>query len=77
MILGFIGVLISLVFLIGMAYRGHSVVAIAPIAALIAVVFSGAPALATYTQIFMPALGGFIINFFPLFLAGAIFGRLM
>lgn len=77
MVLGFIGVLISLVFLIGMAYRGHSVVAIAPIAALIAVVFSGAPALATYTQIFMPALGGFIINFFPLFLAGAIFGRLM
>lgn len=77
MVLGFIGVLLSLVFLIGMAYRGHSVVAIAPIAALIAVVFSGAPALATYTQIFMPALGGFIINFFPLFLAGAIFGRLM
>lgn len=77
MVLGFIGVLVSLIFLIGMAYRGHSVVAIAPIAALIAVVFSGAPALATYTQIFMPALGGFIINFFPLFLAGAIFGRLM
>lgn len=77
MVLGFIGVLLSLIFLIGMAYRGHSVVAIAPIAALIAVVFSGAPALATYTQIFMPALGGFIVNFFPLFLAGAIFGRLM
>lgn len=77
MLLGFIGVLLSLAVLIGLAYRGHSVVAVAPIAALIAVVFSGAPALATYTQIFMPALGGFIINFFPLFLAGAIFGRLM
>lgn len=77
MVLGFIGVALSLVFLIGFAYRGHSVIAIAPIAAVIAVIFSGTPLLATYTQIFMPALGTFIINFFPLFLAGAIFGRLM
>lgn len=77
MVLGLIGVLLSLVFLIGLAYRGHSVIAVAPIAAIIAVLFSGAPVLGTYTQIFMPALGGFIVNFFPLFLAGAIFGRLM
>src|SRR5699024_4852363 len=46
-------------------------------AASIAVVFSGAPLLASYTQIFMPALGGFMASFFPLFLVGAIFGRLM
>ena len=77
MVVPFIGIILSLVFLITMAYRGHSVIAMAPIASLIAVLFSGAPALATYTQIFMPALGGFVINFFPLFLAGAIFGRLM
>jgi H+/gluconate symporter-like permease len=77
MVLAIIGIVISLVFLIGMAYRGHSVVAIAPIAALIAVLFSWDPLLASYTQVFMPALGGFILNFFPLFLAGAIFGRLM
>lgn len=77
MLLGFIGVILSLVCLIWLAYRGHSVIALAPIAALIAVLFSGAPLLASYTQIFMPALGTFLINFFPLFLAGAIFGRLM
>lgn len=77
MILGLVGVVLSLVFLVGMAYRGFSVVVIAPIAALIAVAFSGAPMLASYTQIFMPALGKFIVSFFPLFLAGAIFGRLM
>ncbi|MFV8382266.1 GntP family permease [Corynebacterium hindlerae] len=77
MVVAFLGILVSLGFLIFMAYRGHSVIVIAPIAALIAVVFSGAPLLASYTQIFMPALGGFIVNFFPLFLVGAIFGRLM
>lgn len=72
-----LGIVFSLAFLITMAYRGHSVVVIAPISAMIAVLFSGVPMLATYTQIFMPALGGFIVSFFPLFLAGAIFGRLM
>ena len=77
MLLALVGVVISLVFLITFAYRGHSVVVVAPIAALIAVVFSGQPIMGSYTQIFMPALGGFIISYFPLFLFGAIFGYLM
>ena len=77
MLLPFIGIIVSLVFLIGMAYRGHSVIAMAPLAALIALIFSGEPLLASYTQVFMPAVGRFITNLFPLFLAGAIFGRLM
>lgn len=33
--------------------------------------------LASYTQVFMPALGGFVAAFLPLFLLGAVFGRLM
>ena len=33
--------------------------------------------LASYTQIFMPALGNFATRFFPIFLLGAIFGKLM
>lgn len=77
MTLALTGIILSLIVLISLAYRGHSVVAVAPVAALIAVVFSGAPILASYTQIFMPALAGFITSFFPLFLTGAIFGRLM
>ncbi|HLR48330.1 MAG TPA: GntP family permease [Corynebacterium sp.] len=77
MFLALTGVVISLAFLVTFAYRGHSVVVVAPIAALIAVVFSGQPIMGSYTQIFMPALGGFIISYFPLFLFGAIFGYLM
>lgn len=77
MSLALLGIFISLALLITLAYRGHSVIAVAPIAASVAVVMSGAPLLASYTQVFMPALGGFIANFFPLFLVGAIFGRLM
>lgn len=77
MTLPLIGVFVSLAFLITLAYRGHSVIVVAPIAASIAVLFSGAPLMATYTQIFMPALAGFLANFFPLFIVGAIFGKLM
>jgi len=74
---GLIGIFVSLALLIGLAYRGHSVIAVAPIAAAVSMLFAGVPVLAGYTQIFMPALGGFIISYFPMFLTGAIFGKLM
>lgn len=77
MTLPLIGILLSLIVLIFLAYRGHSVIIIAPLAALIAVLFSGAPLLASYTQIFMPAAGKFFVSFFPLFLLGAMFGQMM
>lgn len=77
MALALTGIFLSLIILITLAYRGHSVIAVAPIAASVAIIFSGAPLLASYTQVFMPALAGFIAAFFPLFLTGAIFGKLM
>lgn len=76
--LGIIGILIALGLLMFLAYRGHSILLIAPITALIAVVFAGnVPIVASYTQIFMPATGAFIVQFFPLFMLGALFGKLM
>ncbi|QDZ41769.1 GntP family permease [Corynebacterium sp. sy039] len=77
MVIAFIGVLLSLILLVTLAYRGHSVIVVAPLAAALALLFSGQPLLASYTQIFMPALGGFVTKYFPLFLFGAIFGHLM
>ncbi|BAN46239.1 hypothetical protein PCA10_05070 [Metapseudomonas resinovorans NBRC 106553] len=62
-----------------LAYRGINVLILAPLLALLAVLFAGDVALLlpTYTQVFMKALGGYLIQFFPLFLLGAIFGKLM
>jgi H+/gluconate symporter-like permease len=74
---GLAGVLIALAALIYLAYRGVSVLVLAPLMALVAVLFSDAPLLASYTQVFMRALGEFVILYFPLFLLGAIFGKLM
>lgn len=77
MLWGIIGIILSLALLITLAYRGMPVVIAAPISSTVALIFSGAPILASYTEIFMPALAGFVGNYFPIFLLGAIFGILM
>lgn len=75
--IGLIGVVLALALLIIFAYRGVNVLILAPLMALLAALFAGAPLIATYTQVFMPALGKYVITYFPLFLLGAIFGKLM
>jgi hypothetical protein len=46
-------------------------------AALVAAAFGGQPLLASWTQIFMASAARFLAQFFPLFLLGAVFGKLM
>lgn len=76
--IGVLGILLSLGLLMWLAYRGVTVLVLAPLLSLLAVLLDGdARLLATYTQVFMTALGGFLIKYFPIFLLGAIFGRLM
>ena len=76
--IGLLGIILSLALLIVLAYRGINVIILAPLMALLATAFAGGlPMLATYTQVFMPALGNYLITYFPLFLLGALFGKLM
>jgi len=49
----------------------------APAAAIVAAAFSGEPLLAKWTLTFMQGTGRFVVNFFPLFLLGGVFGKLM
>jgi H+/gluconate symporter-like permease len=72
------GIFLSLALLMYLAYRGVTVLVLAPLLALLAVAFAGdRPLLATYTQVFMPQAAGYVARLFPLFLLGAIFGKLM
>ena len=75
--MGLLGILLGLGLLVWLAFRGWSVLGLAPVAALIAAGFSGDPLLANWTQTFMGSAAGFIAQFFPLFLLGALFGKLM
>ncbi|NUQ61075.1 MAG: GntP family permease [Pirellulales bacterium] len=75
---GIFGILVSLALLMYLAYRGVSVIVLAPLLASLAVLVDGdAPLLASYTQVFMAAMGKFTVKYFPIFLLGAIFGKLM
>ncbi|MGZ5877151.1 MAG: GntP family permease, partial [Bradyrhizobium sp.] len=75
--MGLLGILLALGLLVWLAYRGWSVLLLAPGAALIAAAVSREPLLAHWTQTFMGSAAQFIAQFFPLFLLGALFGKLM
>lgn len=76
--MGLLGIFLSLILLMYLAYRGITVLVLAPLLSLMAVMMSGGlPVLATYTQVFMQSLGGYVITYFPLFMLGAIFGKVM
>ncbi len=67
--LSVLGIMLSLLLLMVLAYRDVSVIVLAPICALLAVLLDGnLPVLAVYTQIFMSSVGNFIRDYFPLFL---------
>ncbi len=70
-------ILLALAFLIIAAYRGFSVILFAPLAALLAILFTEpALALPLYGTVFMEKLTSFIKLFFPVFMLSAVFGKL-
>ncbi|WP_321961996.1 GntP family permease [Paraburkholderia sp. J7] len=77
LVIGLAGMLASLSLLIWLAYRGWSVLLLAPLCAMLAALISGEPVLAHWTQTFMASTGRFLAQFFPLFLLGSLFGKLM
>lgn len=74
---GVIIIILSLLGLIAFAYRGFSVIMMAPIMALLAATLSGLAIMPSYTELFMGKAVTYIKSFFPIFLLGAIFGKVM
>ena len=70
--------LFSLFFLIFGAYRGYSVILLAPICALAAVLLTDPSLVAPmYSNVFLVKMADFIKNYFPVFMLGAIFGKVI
>lgn len=70
--------LAALALLMLAAYRGYSVILFAPIAALGAVLLTDPSAVApAFSGVFMEKMVGFIKLYFPVFLLGAVFGKLI
>lgn len=72
-------VLGALALLMWVAYRGMSVIFCAPICALLAVALALGPqhVLPFYSHVFMFKLIDFVQKYFPVFLLGAVFGKLI
>ena len=76
--MAFLIVLAALCFLMFVAYRGYSVILFAPVAALGAVLLTDPQLVAPmFTGLFMDKMVGFLKLYFPVFLLGAIFGKVI
>jgi hypothetical protein len=70
-----LGALAALIYL---AYRGFSVILVAPLVAMTAVLLTDPGAVApAFSGLFMDKLATFVKLYFPVFLLGAIFGKLI
>jgi H+/gluconate symporter-like permease len=76
--MSFLIILAALVLLMFVAYRGHSVILFAPVASLLAVLATDPSHVAPlFNGIFMEKMVGFIKLYFPVFMLGAIFGKVI
>ncbi|KAB3533282.1 GntP family permease [Alkaliphilus pronyensis] len=72
-----LGIVIGLLLLMYLAYRGWSIIWIAPICATVVALFGGVELLPNYTESYMGGFVAFAKSWFPVFMLGAIFGKLM
>lgn len=72
-----LSIIIGLVLLMALAYLGWSIIWVAPLVAGVVAIMSGLNVFETYTGTYMDGLVGFVGKWFPIFLLGAVFGKLM
>ncbi|MEC2070946.1 MULTISPECIES: GntP family permease [Alkalihalophilus] len=72
-----LGIVLGLVLLMFLAYRGWSIIWVAPITAGVVAIFGGLDLLDAYKNTYMEGFVNFAKLWFPVFMLGAIFGKLM
>lgn len=70
-------IFIGLFLLMFLAYKGHSIIWVAPFCAAIVAFLSGVGMLESYVGAYMQGLAGFLTNWFPAFFLGAVYGKVM
>ncbi len=72
-----IGILLGLVLLIVLAYKGHSIIWVAPVCAALVAVFGGLNVLQAYLEEYIGGTAAYIASWFPAFFLGAVYGKIM
>lgn len=75
--LSLVGIIVGLALLIFLAFRGKSLLWAAPVCALLVAFTGGLDMFTAYTQNYMEGMVGFVKEWFPAFMLGAIFGQIM
>ncbi|MGL6064288.1 MAG: GntP family permease [Fusobacteriaceae bacterium] len=76
--MGVISLVIAIILLIVLSFKGVSVLLLAPLLSMCLMIITGdMPGLSAITGPFMAVTASYIKSFFPIFLGGAIFGKIM
>ena len=76
-IISLIGIVLGLVLLVYLAYRGHSIIWVAPVCALLVALFSRSNLLDSYLVDYIGGTADYIVSWFPAFFLGAVYGKIM
>ncbi len=76
-VISLIGIIVGLCVLIFLAYKGHSIIWVAPVCAVIVAALGGLNILDAYMGDYIKGTAEYIISWFPAFFLGAVYGKLM
>ncbi len=71
------GIVIGLCVLIFLAYKGHSIIWVAPLCAIIVALMGGISILSAYLGDYIKGVADYIVSWFPAFFLGAVYGKVM
>ncbi len=71
------GIVIGLCLLIFLAYKGHSIIWVAPLCAVVVAVLGGLHVLDAYLGDYIKGVADYIVSWFPAFFLGAVYGKVM
>ncbi len=76
-IISLIGIVLGLILLIFLAYKGHSIIWVAPVCAALVAVLGGFNVLQAYLEEYIGGTAAYIVSWFPAFFLGAVYGKIM
>ena len=76
-VISLIGIVLGLILLIFLAYKGHSIIWVAPVCAALVAVLGGLNILQAYLEEYIGGTAAYIVSWFPAFFLGAVYGKIM
>ena len=76
-IVSLVGSFLGLCLLIVLAYKGHSIIWVSPLCAVLVAVLGGLSILEAYLGDYIKGVADYVLSWFPAFFLGAVYGKLM